>query len=144
MQTEIIHEWTYEQPPVEVWEYLTQAELIAVWLMPNNFQLIPGHEFQFRINPIPGLELDGIFYCKVIEIIPLKKLSYSWKGGPGNGIFNMDTVCEWRLEPHGNGTKLSLKHSGFKEANQMLFAGMTDGWAKNIQKMMNHMNNVKK
>jgi uncharacterized protein YndB with AHSA1/START domain len=143
MQTEIKNEWVYEQSPNEVWEYLTQADLIALWLMPNDFKPVQGHEFQFRINPIASLDLDGIFHCKVIEIVPVKKLSYSWKGGPGNDIFTLDTICECILEPYGNGTKLRLKHSGFKEANSALFAGMTDGWEKNIQKMLKHINNSK-
>ena len=139
--TQVIkNEWTYEQSPNEVWEYLTQAELIALWLMPNDFKPIPDHEFQFRIKPIPSLDLDGIFHCKVLEIIPFKKLTYSWKGGPGDGIVTLDTVVEWTLEKHGSGTKLFLKNSGFKDANLAIFNGMTKGWAENIQKMINHLN----
>ena len=144
MQYEIKKEWIYEQSPNDVWAYLTQAELIALWLMPNDFKPIPLHEFQFQTKPIPSLELDGIFYCKVIEIEPFKKLSYSWRGGSGKGIFTLDTVCEWTLEPYGNGTKLCLRHSGFKETNVAIFSGMTDGWEKNIQKMVSHINNLQK
>jgi uncharacterized protein YndB with AHSA1/START domain len=140
MQTEIKNEWTYGQSPNEVWEYLTKADLIAIWLMPNNFEPILGHEFEFRIKPIPSMDLDGVFYCKIIEIVDLKKLSYSWKGGPGNGVFTLDTFVEWTLEPHGNGTKLSIRQSGFKETNFTIFTAMTDGWQKNIQKMMDHLN----
>jgi uncharacterized protein YndB with AHSA1/START domain len=140
MQTDIKHEWIYAQSPNEVWKYLTQAELIALWLMPNDLKPIVGHEFQFQTRAIPSLDLDGIFHCKVLEVEPCRKLSYSWKGGSGNGIFTLYTVCEWTLVPHGNGTKLRLKHSGFKEANFAIFTGMTDGWQKNIQKMFNHIN----
>jgi len=140
MQTEIKNEWIYEQSPEEVWEYLTRADLIALWLMPNNFKPILGHEFQFQTKPIPSLDLDGIFHCKVLEILPFQKVIYSWKGCSGNGSFSLDTVVEWTLQLHNNGTKLSLKHSGFKEANFAIFTGMTDGWQKNIQKMLNHMN----
>tara|TARA_B100000614_G_C14414569_1_gene439310 strand:- start:15 stop:449 length:435 start_codon:yes stop_codon:yes gene_type:complete len=144
MQREIINAWIYEQSPKEVWEYLTQSDLLAVWLMPNDFRPILGYEFCFTTNPIPSLDLDGIFHCKVLEIIPFKKLSYSWKGGPGNGIFTLDTICEWTLEPYGNGTKLHLKHSGFKDENFELYTGMTNGWQKNIEKMVNHINKTKK
>jgi uncharacterized protein YndB with AHSA1/START domain len=140
MQKEIKHEWIYEQTPNEVWEYLTQAELITLWLMPNNFKPIVGHEFQFQTKAMPALDLDGIFHCKVLEIDPYRKLSYSWKGGSGNGVFTLDTICEWYLEPYKNGTKLKLKHSGFGEHNTNIFTGMTDGWQKNIQKMFNHIN----
>lgn len=140
MQTQIRHEWIYEQSPNEVWEYLTKAELIALWLMPNNFILELGHEFQLTTKPMPDLELDGIFHCKVLEVVPLKKLIYSWKGGSGNGVFTLDTICEWTLEPTGSGTKLCLKHSGFRENNTEIFIGMTDGWLKKIEHMLNHMN----
>jgi uncharacterized protein YndB with AHSA1/START domain len=147
MQTEIKNEWIYEQSPNEVWEYLTRADLIELWLMPNNFEPILGHEFEFRTKPIPSLELDGIMHCKVLEIVPSRKLVYSWKAGSGNGVISLDTVVEWTLEKHGNGTKLLLKHSGFKETNVDIFIGMTEGWEKNIQKMIGHMltnNNLSK
>ena len=140
MQSTIRNEWIYEQSPSEVWEYLTQAELIELWLMPNDFKLIGGFEFQFRIKPIPSLNLDGIFNCKVLEIIPFQKLIYSWRGGPGDGTITLDTVVEWRLEKHRNGTKLFLDQSGFNEANLAIFNAMTNGWQTNVQKMINHLN----
>ncbi len=140
MKTEIKNEWVYEQPPNEVWKYLTEADLIALWLMPNNFKPILGHEFQFTAKPIPSLDLDGIFYCKVIEMTPPQKLIYSWKGGSGDGIFTLDTIVEWTLEKHGQGTKLFLTQSGFKETNLAIFNAMTKGWQTNIQKMINHLN----
>lgn len=140
MQKEIKNEWIYEQSPNEVWEYLTQAELIALWLMPNNFKPTLGNEFQFQSKPIPSLDLDGIFYCKVLEIVPFQKLIYSWKGGSGNGVFTLNTIVEWTLEKHGNGTKLFLKQSGFKEANLAIITAMTNGWHINIQKMITILN----
>lgn len=140
MKNEIKNEWVYEQSPNEIWEYLTQAELIALWLMPNNFKPISGSEFQFNTKPIPSLDLDGIFYCKVLELVPFQKLTYSWKGGAGDGIFSLDTIVEWTLEKQANGTKLLLRHSGFKETNFSIFTGMTQGWQSNILKMMNHLN----
>ena len=140
MQNTIKNEWIYDQSPKEVWEYLTRAELIALWLMPNDFKPIPGHEFQFRSKPIPSLDLDGIFHCEVIEIVPYQKLTYSWKGGSGNGVITLDTVVEWTLEKHGNGTKLLLKNSGFTDSNLAIFAAMSSGWAQNIQKMIKYLN----
>lgn len=140
MQKEIKNEWVYEQSPRKVWEYLTNAELIASWLMPNDFKPVLGQEFQFRTKPIPSLDLDGIFHCTVLEIVPFQKLSYSWKGGSGNGVFTLDTVVEWTLEKYGNGTKLFLKQSGFKETNLAIFTAMTGGWQTNIQKMIDHLN----
>lgn len=140
MRTEIKHRWVYQQSPDEIWEYLTQSELIALWLMPNNFKAVIGHKFEFRTNPIPRLELSGIFYCEVLEIVPFKKLTYSWKSGPKHGITTLDTLVEWTLEKQDNGTILNLKHSGFKAENYSILTGMTDGWLGSIQKMLDQLN----
>ena len=143
MQTEIKNEWIYEQSPSEVWAYLTQAELIALWLMPNNFVPALGQAFQFTTKPIPSLDLDGIFYCEILELVPFQKLTYTWKGGSGDGVFSLDTVVEWRLEKQGKGTKLLLKQYRFKETNLSLCNAMTAGWNQNVVKMMNYLNENK-
>ncbi|MDB5029507.1 MAG: hypothetical protein JWP71_228 [Mucilaginibacter sp.] len=109
--------------------------------MKNDFQPVVGLDFQFRTNPIPSLDFDGIFYCRVLEIVPFKKLSYSWKSGPGGGEITLDSVVVWKLQPTDKGTDLFLEHSGFaKKENLSFYNGLADGWVKNIQKMMNHLN----
>jgi uncharacterized protein YndB with AHSA1/START domain len=140
--TKIIkHQFFFPHPKEMVWEYLTKSDLLEQWLMKNNFKPIEGHDFQFRTNPIPSLDFDGICYCKVLEIIPFEKLSYSWKGGPGKGQITLDSVVVWKLVPRDNGTELFLEHSGFgKEENLNFYKGMMDGWAKNVQKIMNLLN----
>jgi len=75
----IKHQFFFPHPTEMVWEYLTKPELMEQWLMKNDFQPIVGHDFQLRTGPILSLDFDGIFYCKVLEIVPFKKLSYSWK-----------------------------------------------------------------
>jgi len=140
MKKEIKRTWFFNQTPEEVWEYLTKAELIAQWLMKNDFEPVMGHGFHFRSNPIPSLDLDGIFYCKVLDIDPYKKLTYSWKGGPGNGITTFDTVVFWTLEPKDNGTELHLIQNGFKEENISIFMAMDGGWFANVQKMIGLLN----
>jgi uncharacterized protein YndB with AHSA1/START domain len=67
MKTQIEHSWYYPQSPEHVWEYLTEAELIAQWLMPNNFEAVLNKDFQFHTKPMASLDLDGIFHCKVLE-----------------------------------------------------------------------------
>ncbi|WP_264552020.1 SRPBCC family protein [Flavobacterium sp. N2038] len=140
MKTEINHKWFYSQTPEEIWMYLTETELIAQWIMPNDFKLLLGHHFTFRTNPIPSLNLDGIFHCKILEIVPFKKLVYSWKGGPGNDETIFDTIVEWTLEKKDNGTELYLLHTGFKEENVSILTGMTEGWLKKMEKVENLLN----
>lgn len=137
----IHHRYFFPHPPETVWQYLTRADLMAQWLMENNFEPVIGHQFQFRTKPLPILNLDGIFHCQVLEMIPLKKLSYSWKGGPGPGSFTLDTLVVWALQPQQGGTLLTLEHSGFKEIENLdIYTGMTKGWLQNIEKIAARIN----
>jgi uncharacterized protein YndB with AHSA1/START domain len=134
MTRTIKHKFSYSHSPEVVWDYLTKSELIAQWLMPNDFQPIVGHEFSFRTKPMPAVAFDGIVCCKVLELVPCKKLSYTWKGGPGNGETNMDSVVTWVLEKKDSGTELFLEHTGFIE-NPDIFTMMNKGWLENITKI---------
>jgi len=137
----IKHQYFFAHPVETVWEYLTNSELMAQWLMKNDFQPIVGLDFQFRTNPIPSLDFDGIFYCKVLEVVPFKRLSYSWKSGPGAGEITLDSVVIWKLEPKDKGTELFLEHSGFsKIENLTMYNALNDGWIKNIHKIAERIN----
>ena len=136
MSDNIKHQFFFPHQPEIVWEYLTRADLMALWLMPNDFLPVLGHDFQFRIKPMPQLDFDGIVYCKVLEIVPPRTLSYSWKSGPGNGKIELDSIVIWKLIPKDNGTELSLEHTGFKGFDNLgMFSAMNEGWLKNIQKI---------
>jgi uncharacterized protein YndB with AHSA1/START domain len=134
----IKHQFFFPHPPEAVWEYLTKPELMELWLMKNDFQPIIGFDFQFREKPIPSLNFDGIFYCKVLEIVPFKKLSYSWKSGPGNGVITLDSVVVWKLEPTDKGTEVFLEHSGFaKKENLDFYNGLNHGWVEKLENIAN-------
>lgn len=136
MTKTIRHQIFFPHPPETVWEYLTNSELMELWLMKNTFQPTVGTEFQFRTNPIPSLDFDGIFYCRVLEIVPFKKLSYSWRSGPGEGRITLDSIVVWTLEPTGKGTELFLEHSGFeKKENLAFYEGLKHGWVEKLQKI---------
>ncbi len=142
MTKAIRHQFFFAHPPEIVWEYLTKSELISQWLMDNNFVLIVGHDFQFRATPMPDFQFDGVVYCKVLEIIPLKKLAYSWKSGPGAGKIALDSVVEWTLQTAENGTELLLVHSGFKEADFTMRDMVNGGWQKNVHKIISILNTM--
>ncbi len=135
MKNTIKHTFHYSHSAEDVWEYLTKPELIAQWLMQNDFKPVVGHEFTFKTKPLPQFDFDGIAYCKVLEVVPFQKLSYTWKGGPGNGETNLDSVVVWTLTPTANGTELHLEHSGFVDKNTTIYAAMDAGWGKNIAKI---------
>jgi uncharacterized protein YndB with AHSA1/START domain len=141
MTRSIKHTYFFPHSPEAVWEYLTKSELMELWLMKNTFQPIIGFDFQFQTKPIPSLNFDGICYCKVLEIVPFKKLSYSWNCGPGEGKISLESVVVWKLQPKDKGTEVLLEHSGFaKEENLDFYNGFNHGWLEkfeNIAKLIN-------
>src|ERR1700692_3220479 len=141
MKKSIKHQLFFPHPPEAVWEYLTNAELMELWLMKNDFQPIEGHEFQFRVNPVPSFDFDGIIFCKVLQIVPFKKLSYSWKLGPGDGTINVDSVVRWELQPKDKGTELLLNHGDFAILKNLgIVEGMKKGWLENMHKILDRLN----
>ena len=143
MTANIKHQLFFPHPPESIWEYLTNAQLMELWLMKNDFQPIMGHEFQFRIKPVPSLDFDGIVYCKVLEIVPFKKLSYSWKLGPGDGTTNIDSIVRWELRSKDNGTELLLDHGDFVIMKHLgIVNSMREGWLKNMHKIANQLNTI--
>lgn len=136
----IQHQIFYPNPAKEVWDYLTVPELMAQWLMPNDFKPVKGHAFKFTTKPMPDFNFDGIFYCEVLEVVPLKKLSYSWKFGPGNGSLH-DSAVHWTLTEKDNGTELLLIHRGFRGSDELpIFAAMEAGWLQNMKKILKLIN----
>ena len=141
MTQSIKHQLFFPHPPEAVWEYLTNAELMELWLMKNDFQPVEGHEFQFRTKPVPSLDFDGIVQCKVLEIVPFERLSYSWKIGPGDGTINVDSVVRWELQPRDNGTNLLLDHADFVILENIgIFDAMNVGWLQNMNKIAERLN----
>lgn len=145
MQTKIEHTLFFRHRPEAVWEYLTNAELITQWLMKNDFKPVVGHEFMFLTTPLPNYHFDGNIYCKVLEIIPLKKLAYSWRGGADKDNISLDSVVTWTLEEKEDGTQLHLEHTGFKgDENIGMYMVMNEGWFRIINKMNEMLNNAAK
>jgi uncharacterized protein YndB with AHSA1/START domain len=125
----------FPHKPAAVWDYITKPELIAQWLMPSNFKPVVGHEFQLNAPAMPEMDFDGVFYCKVLEVVPHQKLSYSWKFGPGDGTLN-NSVVIWLLTEKDNGTELLMKHNEFEGANFLtMFDSMSKGWPQHISKI---------
>ena len=136
MTKSINHQYFFAHPPERVWEYLTQSDLMSLWLMKNDFQPIVGYDFQFRTSPVPKLNFDGIFYCKVLEVTPFTRLSYSWNGGPGEGKITLTSVVVWKLQRTEKGTEVFLEHSGFEGAENLdMYNGLMHGWLEKFAKI---------
>ena len=98
-------ERVYPHPRARVWRALADPELMARWLMPNDFLPEVGHRFTFRTEPGPGF--DGVVQCVVTAVEPEELLAFTWKGGP------IDTVIKFELDEHEVGSRLTVTQSGF-------------------------------
>ncbi|MFT3839219.1 MAG: SRPBCC domain-containing protein [Myxococcaceae bacterium] len=110
----------------KVWRVLTEAPLLSKWLMVTDIKPVVGHKFTFKAQPIPG-HWDGRVDCEVLEVEPLKRIRYSWRGG------QLDTTVTWTLMPGINGgTRLHLSHEGFTEQNRYAYENMSKGWRSHL------------
>src|SRR5215472_2049874 len=118
--------------PEKVWRTLTEPELLAAWLMPNDIKAVVGHRFTFQTMPVPGF--DGVARCEILEVEPNRRLRYTFRGGSherrGYGAY-LDTVVTWTLTPtDSGGTLLRLEHDGFTEESAETFDIMSKGWGQ--------------
>lgn len=132
----IRQERVYAHPPEHVWRALTDRELLARWLMPNDFEPRLGHRFTFQTEAGPGF--DGIVHCEVLEIEEPVRLVLSWRGGP------LDTRLSFTLKPEGEGTRLLLEHTGFEGlkarlVGRLLSLGNRTLYGKRLPQLLDEM-----
>lgn len=128
----IVVERTMPHPPEKVWRALTEASLVAEWLMRNDLQPVVGHRFNFRSEPVNGW--NGVTDCEVLEVEPLKRLVYSWNGHGEQAATGIKSVVTWTLTPTaGGGTRLHMEHAGFGPNDQGFYKGASHGWPLMIE-----------
>ena len=130
---DIVLDEVFPHATATVWKALTSAQLIGRWLMqPTGFEATEGKDFTFQIRPAGAW--DGVIRCKVLEVVPNRRLSYAWKSGDaGNTGYGalLDTVVTWTLSAVEAGTRVQLVHSGFvTPRNDLAYRNMSEGWAK--------------
>jgi len=103
----IVIEKVFEVPVKRLWKALTDKHELQYWFFNlQGFKAEPGNKFQFMGGHDPNIQYRHL--CEVLEVVPLKKLSFSWKyeGYPGES-----RVC-FELWDQGGFTRLRLTHSG--------------------------------
>src|SRR6266576_5975248 len=102
----VIVERTLNAPVARVWKALTDVEQMrACYFDLKEFKPEVGFEFEFVV------EHEGNNYhhlCRVVEVIPEKKIAYTWcyKGEPGDSLVSIE------LSPESEKTRLKLTHTG--------------------------------
>lgn len=104
-------------PTERVWRALTQPNLIAEWLMKNDFKPMADHRFTLSAE-------WGSVDCQVQAVVPNKTLSYTW------AAHGLESVVTWTLTPTGTGTHLRMEQVGFKPDQQQAYQGAKFGWQR--------------
>jgi uncharacterized protein YndB with AHSA1/START domain len=122
-------EQTFDAPIARVWQALTDVAQMREWYFDlKEFKPEAGFEFEFV------LEHEGNTYhhlCKVTEVIPQKKIAYTWryKGEPGDSLVTFELFAE------GSKTRLTLTHTGiesFPKTPAYARKNFEAGWAQLI------------
>ena len=135
---DIVLDEVFPHATATVWKALTSAQLIGRWLMqPTGFEATEGKAITFQTTP--GGSWDGVIHCRVLEVVPNRRLVYAWKGGHENNTgygAPLDTIVTWSLTPVEAGTRIQLVHAGFvMPRNESAYTVMSGGWKKVVRKL---------
>ena len=92
-----------------VWKAITDKDQMREWYFDlSEFKAEPGFEFQF--DGTTKEKTRYVHKCKVTEVVPNQRLTYSWayEGYEGNSIVTFE------LFPEGDRTRLKLTHAGLE------------------------------
>jgi uncharacterized protein YndB with AHSA1/START domain len=123
----VIVENLLHAPATAVWKAFTDKDEIKKWYFSMEaFEPVIGFKFSFTGGP-PG----GILYthlCRILEIIPGKKLVHTWAYAGYRG----ESELTIELEDRGNDTFIRLKHAGLesfpKENKDFAKENFIAGW----------------
>lgn len=120
----LVVEREFAHPPERVWRALTQSELLAEWIMPNDFRAEVGERFEMAAD---WGKVEG----EVLAIDPVRALSYRWNG-PG-----LESVVNWTLAATPGGTRLRMEQTGFQPEAKMAYHGARAGWPRFLNSLEN-------
>jgi uncharacterized protein YndB with AHSA1/START domain len=104
----LVIERTFNAPAARIWKALTDKEEMRQWYFDiKEFRPELGYEFQFTAGK------EGkpyLHHCKITELIPGKKISYSWSYDGYRGI----SFVSFELFQEGGSTRLVLTHAGLE------------------------------
>jgi uncharacterized protein YndB with AHSA1/START domain len=104
----VIKDVIVHAPVSKVWKALTDKNEMKNWYFEiKKFKPEVGFEFQFYGG---SDEKKYLHLCGIKEVIPNKKLSYSWRYENYKG----ESIVTFDLLPEGNKTKIKLTHEGLE------------------------------
>ena len=122
----IIVEQLFDAPVEKVWKALTDVDEMRNWYFDlQDFKPEVGFNFQFYGG---SEEKQYTHLCEVTEVVPQKKLTYSWRydGYPGNSFVTFE------LSEQDGKTLLKLTHIGVEtfpaDTKDFAISSFEKGW----------------
>lgn len=130
----IVVEQTFNTGIEKVWQALTDKDEMRKWYFDlSEFKPEAGFEFQFAGQGHKGEKY--IHLCKITQVIPQKKLQYSWKYENYDG----NSLVTFELFEEGERTRLRLTHEGletFPQSPDFARESFNAGWTELITKSL--------
>ena len=129
--TPIVIERNFKASTAIIWNALTDLSQLKKWYFDlDGFQPVPGFRFRFAGKGSTGEEY--MHDCRVLEVIPGKKIAYSWTYENREGY----SVVSFELFPDGDETRLVLTHTGVASfaanGSDFMNESFTQGWTEII------------
>jgi len=130
----IIVQRLLQAPAAAVWQALTDADAMRQWYfnLPL-FRTEVGFRFEFTGGPE---DRQYLHLCEVTEVIPGRRLTYSWRYDGYPGI----SYVTFELEPQGEATRLTLTHTGLETISpghaDFARSNFEAGWDDIINRML--------
>jgi uncharacterized protein YndB with AHSA1/START domain len=109
----IIVEQTFNSSIDRVWKAITDVNLMRKWYFPDisSFKPETGFETQFNVK---NQGRNFLHKWKVIEVLPLEKITYKWEYGGYRG----DSLVKFELLDEKNLIRLRLTHKVLEDFPQ--------------------------
>lgn len=131
----VVVEKTVDKPIERVWGAITDKAQLKQWYFDlDDFRPEVGFHFSFAGQGHKGEQY--IHLCTITEVIPQKKLQYSWQyqGYPGYSLVTFE------LSEAGKQTKVKLTHHGLEtfpqDSADFAWKSFNGGWNEIIGKML--------
>lgn len=125
----------YPHPVATVWQALTDPAAIAQWLMPCDFQPVPGHRFVIRGNATENWR--GFTRCQVLTVDAPSLMEWLWESAD----IEEPTRVSFRLQAVEGGTRLLLHHTGTTLTEDI--ESLSEGWPLKLRHLEAYLMNAR-
>lgn len=136
MSETVVMQREYAAPPERVFEAWTNVELLSQWFGCGPNMLWTVHEWDVRVGGQLYVSLmfeKGPFEVRgeFLEVEPPRHLRYR---------FGPDQFVDATIEPHGRGSRLTVRHSGLP--NQDMCNIISGGWTNGLTQLATLLQSV--